>query len=298
MGRNRAREQRRARDGRLEAARRPRVLRGSPRREHDDRDDGRRDPRARPRRGRPHPRGDGSDQAAGRLRRHAAGVLRLAARQSAVPVSEHRRRPRGLSASVARFLRRHAKRGCRSTSACCRRPGSSSNASRRSASNPVQAQHYSGHARRLAAGHLLRAPDRHDLDAEGRDGERRVPRRHSRPPHADLDRAGAHGRADVPHADRATRRISKVGASTPSGSRRRWARYRGSVLRLRAARRGDLARDPARRRHGPALERLDRGASGRSTSSPTARRPRGRCAPRFAATSSCRAKRRRTRSAC
>ena len=125
VGRGGPREQRRDRDGRLEAARRPRVLRRSSRREHDDGDDGRRDPRARPRGGRPHPRGDGGDQAASRFRRHAAGVLRLAARQPAVPVPEHRRRPRGLSTNVARLLRRHRSAAAASTSACCRRPGSS-----------------------------------------------------------------------------------------------------------------------------------------------------------------------------
>ena len=82
-----------------------------------------------------------------------------------------------------------------------------------------------GHARRLAARHLLRAPDRHELDAEGRARERGVSRRHSRPPHADLDRSRSSSACRSSARRSATRRTSKAGASTPSGSRRRWARY-------------------------------------------------------------------------
>ena len=76
-------------------------------------------------------------------------------------------------------------------------------------------------------GHVLREPGRHENDADLRAGRPRLSRRHSRPSHADRDRAGIAGHSEIPPARFALHRFhAKAGGFTPSCSRKRWGSIR------------------------------------------------------------------------
>ncbi len=139
-------------------------------------------------------------------------------------------------------------------------------------------------SRRVETRHVLRASDRYELDAENRDGKCRVSRRHPGPPHAGVDRAGAHWVAEVPHAGIPHGVCGGLG-SVCRTAREGDGRLPGSVLRLRAAGRRDLARDSTRRRHRFALEGLDRATGRRLLPRERSRHRKARSAPRSSGTS-------------
>ena len=91
--------------------------------------------------------------------------------------------------------------------------------------NPGAPQHYQEAPSTARARHLLRAPHRHERDAETRAPDDRLSRGHPRPSPA-VSRSRRSSRACRSSARRASsRRIRKAGRSIPSCCARRWAAY-------------------------------------------------------------------------
>ncbi len=144
---------------------------------------------------------------------------------------------------------------------------------------PGAAQHYQqGTLDGSRPGTYYVASDRHEFHAEGRARDHRLSRRHSRPSHADLDPAGALERADVPHAEPVHglhRRLGPLRRAAREGDGRlsttRTPTSAGSAARS-GARSASSSIPACTRRAGPSSKPS-------STSSPTARRPKAKCAP-------------------
>ena len=284
VARSRSGELGRDRGRRLEAPRRRGALRRAARHRDDDDAERRRDPRDRIAGSRtPHGR-DGSGEGTARVRRQLAGALRVPAQRRTLLFPERRLGARGVPAGGARRSRRH-------TAAAARllRPVAEGGARREARGGVPRAARCRAALlprgrRRLASRHLLRAFDRHERDAETAAAGDRLSRGHSRPPLADLDPTGAHGRSDVSHAGvlhRVRRRLGALFRAAREGD----GGLRGSVRGLQPPDDGDLARGAARRRYRAYTRKT--GASNRpsTTSRPTRPYPRAKYAPRYGATS-------------
>ncbi len=139
-------------------------------------------------------------------------------------ISRIRRRPQTRISTRRAPTSRPSSSCCRGSSAYCRRRISSSSASRRSREQPGAAQFYEqGTPDGSPAGRLLRAPDRHDCDAETGASSRSRTTRASRAI-TYRSRSRKSSRACRRFARKpSTGRTPKAGPSTPSCSPRRWA---------------------------------------------------------------------------